>query len=182
MDSPIAVRAREIRELQIQFSCDHESTELRSRTVSGGHIQRVYQCLKCGSATSRALSKDQALLESKGKELPPFDDDILDRWASAKKTAFEQIEAKYGQFIVATDKTDRKSTDWWKHYNDYLLTPQWLEKKRKVLLRAQGMCEGCRDAEATTVHHTTYAHVGEEFLFELLALCDPCHKRLHGEG
>jgi hypothetical protein len=31
------------------------------------------------------------------------------------------------------------------------------------------------------VHHLTYAHVFNEFLFELMAVCDECHDRLHRE-
>ena len=32
---------------------------------------------------------------------------------------------------------------------------------------------------AKQVHHTTYANVGHEFLFELVALCPECHNRYH---
>ncbi|MGI8399864.1 hypothetical protein ACRYWZ_26180 [Agrobacterium deltaense] len=45
--------------------------------------------------------------------------------------------------------------------------------------RSGGMCEGCGLAEAKQVHHLTYKHVGCEFLFELVAICDGCHERLH---
>ena len=33
--------------------------------------------------------------------------------------------------------------------------------------------------EQTQCHHLTYENVGEEFLFELVALCSDCHERLH---
>jgi 5-methylcytosine-specific restriction endonuclease McrA len=35
---------------------------------------------------------------------------------------------------------------------------------------------------ATQVHHTTYKHVGNEFLWELRAICDECHDRFHEDG
>jgi hypothetical protein len=35
---------------------------------------------------------------------------------------------------------------------------------------------------AREVHHRTYQHVGEEFLYELLALCHGCHDRGHAKG
>jgi 5-methylcytosine-specific restriction endonuclease McrA len=64
-------------------------------------------------------------------------------------------------------------------YADYLRTAAWQAKRDKVLARAQRVCEGCRDREATEVHHLTYAHVGRELLFELVALCEACHAVVH---
>lgn len=66
-------------------------------------------------------------------------------------------------------------------YAAYLDTFEWAERRDKVLARADGLCEGCGSAEATQVHHLTYAHVGYEFLFELTAICAACHGRLHGK-
>lgn len=54
-------------------------------------------------------------------------------------------------------------------------------KRARVLLRAGRKCEGCGE-EATQVHHLTYEHVFEEFLFELIAVCRGCHERLHDHG
>jgi 5-methylcytosine-specific restriction endonuclease McrA len=70
-------------------------------------------------------------------------------------------------------------TEWWRVYGDYLGSPEWEERRRLVLDRAGGACEGCRCARATQVHHKTYRHVGAEFLWELVAICNDCHQRLH---
>ncbi len=67
-------------------------------------------------------------------------------------------------------------------YSDDLNTPRWRDLRDKVLDRARGVCEGCLDAPAKHVHHLTYAHKGAEFAFELLALCEPCHARIHTEA
>lgn len=64
-------------------------------------------------------------------------------------------------------------------YRDYLNSDHWQSLRRKVLDRAAGRCEGCRNAPPTEVHHITYAHVQREFLFELVALCENCHRRIH---
>jgi len=58
---------------------------------------------------------------------------------------------------------------------------QWRDKRVLVLKRACGMCEGCGQARAREVHHKTYQHLGAEFLFELVALCVECHRRIHSE-
>lgn len=69
--------------------------------------------------------------------------------------------------------------DWFDVYAEYLASPEWDERRRLVLERAGGICEGCRRARATQVHHTTYKHAGDELLFELVAVCNACHERLH---
>lgn len=73
-------------------------------------------------------------------------------------------------------KVHDSPTGW---YAEYLRSDRWQSLRRKVLVRAGGRCEGCLDAPATEVHHRTYEHVCKEFCFELVALCDACHRRVH---
>ena len=65
-------------------------------------------------------------------------------------------------------------------YQDYLRSEQWQQLRRKVLARDKWTCQGCLSARATEVHHRTYGHLRREFCFELISLCDACHRRLHG--
>jgi hypothetical protein len=71
-----------------------------------------------------------------------------------------------------------QNRQWWQRYNAYLASPEWKAKRAKVLARASGGCEACANAAATEVHHITYAHVFDEPLFDLRAVCRPCHERL----
>lgn len=64
-------------------------------------------------------------------------------------------------------------------YTRYLKSPVWQGRRALVLNRAQGTCEGCLRRPATMVHHLTYAHVGDELLFELRAICATCHEKCH---
>lgn len=64
-------------------------------------------------------------------------------------------------------------------YRDYLRSHEWAMKRAKVMRRANHRCEGCGDSPATDVHHLSYEHVTQEFLFELVALCAGCHERIH---
>lgn len=59
---------------------------------------------------------------------------------------------------------------------------EWKTRRRLVMERAKGLCEGCRQADAAEVHHLSYEHLGNEFLFELVALCRDCHSRVHAKG
>jgi 5-methylcytosine-specific restriction endonuclease McrA len=64
-------------------------------------------------------------------------------------------------------------------YKQYLQSEAWRRRRELVLRRALGICEGCGQASATEVHHLTYDHVGNEFLWELVAICRDCHERYH---
>lgn len=73
----------------------------------------------------------------------------------------------------------QESDAWWSRYTAYLQSPAWKEKRNAVMRRAGGMCEGCGKNKAAQVHHLTYEHVCEEFLWELRAVCNGCHSRIH---
>ena len=64
-------------------------------------------------------------------------------------------------------------------YLEYLQTPAWRLKAAKVRMRADWRCEVCNCDALLDVHHLTYAHLGDESLLELIALCGPCHARGH---
>jgi hypothetical protein len=91
--------------------------------------------------------------------------------AEQKKKEKEQEDLK--------EKYSEEKKEWEKWYQTYLQSTEWKEKREKVLLRAQGICEGCRENKATVVHHLNYKHVGDELLFELVALCEECHYKVH---
>jgi hypothetical protein len=81
------------------------------------------------------------------------------------------------------EEADRLRTEenaqWWEWYDGYLQTQEWRTRRALVLRRAQNICEGCGERQATQAHHLTYARVGHEMLFDLVAICDNCHARLH---
>ncbi|MDO8980306.1 MAG: hypothetical protein Q7V17_13840 [Afipia sp.] len=89
-------------------------------------------------------------------------------------------EAKRKDIYQKHVRIQRGGIDGFKRkYEQYLRSPEWAKRREKVLERAKGICEGCRDRKATQVHHLTYDHIYEELLFELVAVCDDCHRRIH---
>jgi len=68
---------------------------------------------------------------------------------------------------------------WWSVYSAYLKSPEWQQLRTLVLERADGICEDCRDAPATSVHHLTYRRVGAERVADLIAICAGCHEEHH---
>ena|SRR5215472_2095593 len=74
---------------------------------------------------------------------------------------------------------ERENQDWWERYSAYLTSPAWRQRRQLVLVRDGGQCQGCLSALAVHVHHLTYKHVTDELLFELVALCEECHQKVH---
>ena len=48
-----------------------------------------------------------------------------------------------------------------------------------VVARCGGLCEQCKKAPIEHVHHTTYQHLGEEGLEDVVGLCFHCHQKQH---
>jgi 5-methylcytosine-specific restriction endonuclease McrA len=65
-------------------------------------------------------------------------------------------------------------------YQKYLNSPKWKAKRILVLRRAKYKCEECKRRQATQIHHKTYKRIFNEPLSDLLAVCAPCHKKIHG--
>jgi 5-methylcytosine-specific restriction endonuclease McrA len=89
--------------------------------------------------------------------------------------------------LTALLREDLNTTyDHWKHqrgranYRRFLSTDKWADKRVKVLKRAHYTCEGCgRENVALEVHHLNYDRPwGDEWLFDLVAVCADCHEAL----
>lgn len=146
-----------------RYKCPHEQDELRRRTLANGSVQYVRQCLGCGKATTNPISRAKI---SNADTLQPFDE-ALDK--AGYEVGGEDAKAK----------KDQQREEFFALYDEYLASDDWAERRQLVMERAGGLCEGCRKAPAVRVHHLTYEHVFNELLYELVALCVPCHERAH---
>jgi hypothetical protein len=165
---PTEELAEDLRRLEASFLCEHRKTELRERVVSNGAIQIREQCLECGIARGQARKKYAA-----PGNLHAFDETLEPAFSAARELARKRILLRHLKLQEEGNASHQKE------YDAYLASPQWSEKRRKVIERAGGVCEGCRDKPAEDVHHLTYEHIYNEFLFELVALCRSCHERVH---
>lgn len=150
------------------MNCDHGNQQLTRRAIRGGSVQYVYQCLTCGRSMNQPISHERIRMEFSGVEIRDFD---------------ESIEGAYDAKVLAQYKAEKSAQDaqWQLDYAEYLRSPEWAAKRRQVLARCKHVCEGCGTAKATEVHHLTYEHVRDEFLFELVGVCKACHDRIHPE-
>lgn len=169
--APMSLRAHDAARQQAwkdhhaEFECEHPTTKVRKRRVAGGAWQLVWQCLDCGARVGNALP--QAGIDMSG--VMEFEQALADEYVARRDAAAGRISERF----------DRSK--WFASYDRYLASPEWGKRRRQVLARAKGSCEGCGEHPPTEVHHLTYEHVGHEFLFELVALCEACHQRIHAD-
>lgn len=149
------------------YQCDCVNKQLRQRTYRGGSTHYAYQCLRCGSQVGDSVAKEslevhQALSDG---GIPDFDETLHDQFTGKAQKA------------IARER-ERKSAEWWSAYHKYMSSPEWYEKRQKVLERDGWVCQGCGEKTATEVHHRSYAHFGDELLWELVSVCNDCHRKV----
>lgn len=152
-----------------EFACRHDDVELRRRVIASGVVQVWRQCTRCGRALGSI--KKASLPPAQLASLAPFDEELPNRWHRQWRQRYQELHEK--------SRADNDAA-WRASYESYMDSPDWQEKRRLVLRRDDRVCQGCGAARATDVHHLTYAHLGHEFLWELVAICRCCHERLHG--
>jgi 5-methylcytosine-specific restriction endonuclease McrA len=60
-------------------------------------------------------------------------------------------------------------------YLEYLETPEWWAKRKRLLARANYRCERCGGCGPLEAHHRIYDRLGWELLEDLELLCPTCH-------
>jgi hypothetical protein len=127
------------------------------------------QCLKCGTNVGGWISHDK--IDHRNQY------NLVDE--NLKKIYWENRSNLYNELTKLKQEIERDN--FFKGYDVYLQSEQWKEKRRLVINRCGGICEGCRKKNVTQVHHLTYRNWGNEFLFELVGLCYECHQRIHSK-
>lgn len=146
---------------------DHDTFWCRLKTSNGG-VQIRQQCRICGHLLGGARKREPG-----DENLPLHDPDMATRYGEQREQEHLQILKKHARLQFEKDNS------WFRDYSEYLQSNAWQQKRKLVFKRSGGICEGCGVTEATQVHHLSYQHVKHEFLFELVAVCDSCHDRLH---
>lgn len=153
-----------------EHSCDCTDSEIKitERTIAGGSTQYVKQCRWCGSAIGSAIKK--ATVEG---QPPEFNDRLRNQYLAKQARLMNEIKC------AQIDQDKQRESQFWNEYSDYLESDKWKKKREKVLRRDENVCQGCDSRMANVVHHLTYENLYDEFLFELVAMCGPCHTKLH---
>jgi 5-methylcytosine-specific restriction endonuclease McrA len=150
--------------------CAHDWREIRRRVSSSGRVSFWAQCMVCGSCYGNAIARANV---PDADNVPDFDPDLHKQWYAERQERLDGVNQKH----IRLQKAEKAG--WWRWYDQYLKSTAWRLRRDAVMTRAGGVCEGCRTRPAAQVHHLTYDNVGNEFLWELVAVCMPCHERLH---
>jgi hypothetical protein len=149
------------------FNCIHQDSEIRDQVTSNGGIQRKKQCLQCGLAQSQALKIERTA------SVPPWDNGLWSTWEQACNKRRTEIEDNL------ISRQENFEYEGYTLYSEYLKSEEWKSQRRLVMNRDGDLCQACLEKPAEEIHHLTYDHIFDEFLFELIAVCRPCHERLH---
>jgi hypothetical protein len=155
-----------------QFDCVDHVVSLRYLLLSNDVRQYRHQCIKCGEVVGKSSIKYSELSEEEKRTAPKFDDRLLhDRREERRRLCGAAFEAQ---------RTER-SIEWFAAHNEYLKTPEWKDKQRRVFARDNMQCRaglpGCT-RRAEQAHHLTYDHWQNEPLFDLISVCKHCHDEI----
>lgn len=64
-------------------------------------------------------------------------------------------------------------------YQEYLQTPEWKERRLRILERDSYRCQVCNSPDHLNVHHRDYSRRGDEEDSDLTTLCQGCHQVFH---
>lgn len=151
------------RQVEEEYHCTHDLTELRGRRDVAGREVVVKQCVTCGTFLQTVARS--GLGGKPWSSLPAYDEDLRDAYA-------QRIRAEKDR-RWAEGRSSRRAD-----YDAYLQTPHWRALRRRVIERDNGLCQGCLEQPATEVHHLTYVRRGHEMAFDLVSLCRRCHEAL----
>lgn len=154
-----------------EFNCEHPQCEIRYTLYSNKTRHYFRQCLKCGESIGTAIAHHK-ILEKDG--IQPFDEELRCRKRREKENRRKELQ-QHRHAVWTTEQAKNRES-----YYAYLGSPQWIEKRRAILQRDNYVCQACLNRKATQAHHLTYDHIFDEPLFDLVAICDVCHDRLHG--
>ena len=151
-------------------TCQHEKTELRFME----HCKQYrHQCLQCHQSSGDAIAKYK-INPDQLPNIKPFDiiarDGYWKSLANKRKQTADETAKEAEEKLIA-----RKS-----FYNEYLQSEDWQVLRLRVMQREGGVCQGCRMASITQVHHRNYERLGNELLTDLYGYCETCHKKSHG--
>lgn len=154
-------------------NCGSLNFKIRRKSASNGASLVAAQCLNCGHKHGNWIKHESISLRGKNvADLEPWDEALSEAFWSIKN---QQVKSSHAQELAL------KSAEWRQKYNAHLASPEWQALRKKVMQRANFECEGCGDAHPTQVHHLTYIHLGNELLWELVAVCQACHEAAHAE-
>lgn len=145
---------------EVETECNHTLVVI-DFIISGGGHQFWNVCTTCLRKLGNPLSQKNTISYAQ-RNLEDFNKTVFEKSGESKIKELRATLLQKQRDLMASD------------YKEYLNSPEWKEKRRRILKRDNYKCGIC-NKEAVDVHHLTYAHFKNEYDFELIALCRTCH-------
>lgn len=136
------------------FQCSEHKNRLVYFIASNGGKRYQMECTMCGARGSQIAARTLKNID----DIPIREHINFERW---NETVFKEFYAA----IAQVRRID---------FNAYYQTPLWKAISAMAKKRDNYTCQIC-NKQAEVVHHLTYAHFQNEYLFELVSLCQKCH-------
>lgn len=179
---PIPDHSEIWRAVHEQFACSHSQSEVRSRITKHGAQTYYRQCVRCGQSMGQVST--HTLSDCERELCSVFDEDQSARWQKAKTAQADDMkliaEEQYIALVEAYNKwAEEETTQWRRRYSEYIHSSEWQRKRTLVLERDNYLCQACLLNKAYDIHHLTYQHLTQEFMWELVSVCRSCHEEIH---
>lgn len=148
------------------MECTNCDFKFAKQAKSNGDWMLKQQCSNCGQSAGKTFKFELIGGKQNLFKIPLFDEEKLQAYYD------RQQQKRQADYAVELDEKR-------KVYYEYLKSDKWKLKRDKVMLRDKNVCQACLTRTATDVHHLTYERIYNEPLFDLVAICRPCHEKIH---
>lgn len=160
------------------YSCSHDQGKvLRWRTLSNHARVLTYQCSVCGRALDSV--KKATIPAAEWDSIQEWDVALEQSYQDANSRAWEKYRINWRDRIAAEAADAEQAIR--ARYAAYLQSPQWRYRRSLRLTLDNHQCQARLNecaGRANEVHHLTYAHIGNEPLFDLVSVCSSCHRQI----
>ena len=160
------------------LTCEGHVFEYRYHFGDTGRLSLYEQCIVCGKKNkTKGAIKHDLIPNLREKidlgEINKYDAELAD------EVGF--VFEKYNKYLQIKREQNIEKENFSKKilHQNHINSDKWKAMRLKVLKRDDYTCQGCLENPATEVHHITYANLGDEFMFQLMAICRECHSRFH---
>lgn len=147
------------------FECHHEKFKPILLEMSNGKFMVKKYCLTCEHTFDNPMKQD-------GIDLTKLHKTTNDNYHCYRNKKDREDHKAISEIIK--DRVSLGSVKCKSEYSDYLNSDDWKNKRKEILTRDNNICQICKGT-AECVHHLTYAHIRNEYFFELISLCKSCH-------
>jgi len=148
---------------RINRKCEHDFEPVLVGIRKGTSVRKL--CKKCNFITPNAEKQcNYNLSDLRNINLEEY----------RKSTDYENLRLFNFEYGLEEDVNLSGHSN----YDNYLHGSWWTSRRIDILKRDNGICQLCGDP-AKVVHHMEYLNKGNERDFELVSLCEDCHKKYH---